>query len=658
MKLERLALENFRQYAGRHELEFAPPGPANVTLIRGLNGAGKTHLLEALHWCLYGGLSVEELRDTVSKGQLADSSPGEQFPLAVELFFEHAGLKYRAKRSARVRVHPPAPDQGLTFSVPGDDFSLHEIEPNGNAREISAPREEIAAILPRDAAQYFFFDGERIDKFARPDNALGIQKAVDQVLKFAYLDRAIAHIKDVRLDYEAELRRLAAGTEIEGFLSQKAERESERGRIVSELERIPREIEQVRAQKTVVENALLEMEIVRDKMLRRQAIRGELESLRTRGSAQVDRIADTLPLAHLVFARAAITRTLEDVNSKRKRGEIPSRVRQVVVKDLLEAGQCICGRLLDHGSPEYEAIRALSERSVSSRLEERVISAATSLPGLIQRAGGQSAKLADAVREHHDIERQMKGLQESLTELDEDLRSARQEEVKDLVDKNKRLEKDLQDLALRHHDASRSVAEFDRVLGVLDSQIEKGRRQSSQVDALRRRAVIAREAEQALNQTRSRFADEVRSQVEAGTSEMFKRLVWKESHFDRVVVSEAFGLSVIDRWGGPALGDLSAGETEVLSLSFIVTMGRVAGEAIEEVAPVVIDTPFGRLSTEPRENIARILPNLVEQLVLLVTDTELVATEEAIIPKVGRRYNLDFDPTTSCTSIVEVSAHG
>ncbi len=66
--------------------------------------------------------------------------------------------------------------------------------------------------LVADAAGYFFFDGEKIDKFARPDNAKGIREVVKPVLKFVDLDRAIAHLDDVAGDYEKHLRGLTSNT--------------------------------------------------------------------------------------------------------------------------------------------------------------------------------------------------------------------------------------------------------------------------------------------------------------------------------------------------------------------------------------------------------------------------------------------------------------
>ena len=187
MRLDRIVLENLRQYEGRQSLEFAPPGAHNVTLIRGLNGAGKTHLLEALRWCLYGLDSGEFPKDLVSKGRLSVAQAQDEFQTAVELFFDHEGKSYSARRALRVKVGADLPDGTRSFAPIDDGFTLFELQASGNAREIAAPIEEMKGILARDAADYFFFDGEKIDSFARAENARGISEAVRRVLRLVDL---------------------------------------------------------------------------------------------------------------------------------------------------------------------------------------------------------------------------------------------------------------------------------------------------------------------------------------------------------------------------------------------------------------------------------------------------------------------------------------
>ena len=66
---------------------------------------------------------------------------------------------------------------------------------------------------------------------------------------------------------------------------------------------------------------------------------------------------------------------------------------------------------------------------------------------------------------------------------------------------------------------------------------------------------------------------------------------------------------------------MSAGERQVLSLAFIAGMAKVAREG--ETVPLVMDTPFGRLSSAHREKITEHLPEIADQLILFVTDEEL-----------------------------------
>jgi len=54
MILKKIVLNNFRQFRGRQEIEFAEPGGNNVTVVHAENGFGKTALLNALHWGFWG----------------------------------------------------------------------------------------------------------------------------------------------------------------------------------------------------------------------------------------------------------------------------------------------------------------------------------------------------------------------------------------------------------------------------------------------------------------------------------------------------------------------------------------------------------------------------------------------------------------------------
>ena len=90
MRFTRIRVENFKCYADA-DLRL----DRGVTVIHGLNGSGKSSLLEACFFALYGSKALDEtLEDVVSIG--AEDAE-------VELWFTHAGGDYHVERRVRVR---------------------------------------------------------------------------------------------------------------------------------------------------------------------------------------------------------------------------------------------------------------------------------------------------------------------------------------------------------------------------------------------------------------------------------------------------------------------------------------------------------------------------------------------------------------------------
>jgi len=89
VRLTRLRLVNFRQHAD-NTLLF----DSGLTGIIGPNGCGKTTILEAIKWALYGG---DATRGTVDSIRFARASA--RAPVRIELDFDLAGHRYRLVRA-------------------------------------------------------------------------------------------------------------------------------------------------------------------------------------------------------------------------------------------------------------------------------------------------------------------------------------------------------------------------------------------------------------------------------------------------------------------------------------------------------------------------------------------------------------------------------
>ena len=110
MKINRLRLLNFRQHA-RTELTFE----SGVTAIIGANGSGKTTILEAIAWALYGQPAIRGNRDGIRF-----IGAGSRAPVEVELDFELGGHRYRVTRGlTTAAVYLDGADTAVANSITG-----------------------------------------------------------------------------------------------------------------------------------------------------------------------------------------------------------------------------------------------------------------------------------------------------------------------------------------------------------------------------------------------------------------------------------------------------------------------------------------------------------------------------------------------------------
>ena len=102
-------------------------------------------------------------------------------------------------------------------------------------------------------------------------------------------------------------------------------------------------------------------------------------------------------------------------------------------------------------------------------------------------------------------------------------------------------------------------------------------------------------------------------------------------------INDNYGLQIIDA-SGRDVAVRSAGAEQIVALSLIDGLNRTGRAA----GPIIMDTPFGRLDLNHRDNILSYLPLVTSQFVLLVHSGEIrKETDLAIIAeRVGAVYEI------------------
>ena len=88
LKIKKVEIEGFRGFTQKTSIEFENP----VTLLHGGNHQGKSSVLNAIEWCLYGDECIGEksgIRERVGKGEMAwrvvnDNSEKAQVELEIK----------------------------------------------------------------------------------------------------------------------------------------------------------------------------------------------------------------------------------------------------------------------------------------------------------------------------------------------------------------------------------------------------------------------------------------------------------------------------------------------------------------------------------------------------------------------------------------------
>src|SRR5687767_12753768 len=89
--LSSIKLKNYRTYRGENSLDLSDDRERTITIIHGRMGQGKTTIIDAVYWCLYGeerssdGQPHAEDEGLVNKDVFNEMTVGDKNTMFVEL---------------------------------------------------------------------------------------------------------------------------------------------------------------------------------------------------------------------------------------------------------------------------------------------------------------------------------------------------------------------------------------------------------------------------------------------------------------------------------------------------------------------------------------------------------------------------------------------
>lgn len=666
MILERLVLENFRQFKGRQEIVFSDLRERNVTVVHAENGFGKTTLLKALLWGFYGrdGLmgndgnpdDFERPDSIIHEGLALRSNTPSALAATVEITFKHDTDRYILTRQLTLAQQRHNPRQ-TTLSL--------EVMRNGQTFSLDRPQQRIQAIVPDGISRFLFFNGERINYLAMERNSAQVTEAIHQMLGLDLLKQTIEDLRhqNVRGKLRSELKEMTSDEkrklieELSKLEDQLREYKTQEDQTLANIKAIDSEIASVDA-KLAANRVAHELQTKRIHLMKeREELVGKKEEITKRLSKL---IADD---GYTLFTSQLINRGRDIVARLRTEGKIPARVLNTFLQELLDHGTCICTRTLAEGSPERAAVEKLLTIAGDQEFNNAV-GALDHAIGLIEGVSGQTQDLLNQLKmERLEYSRDIRERDEEIEEIHQKLGGKQDEEVAELEAKRKSLslDRDAQNAALGRIGEQIKIA--SEAIDALENQIRHIEDKEEAAARAQRRVDAVEDCANILEEILKVETEDLRPLLNTEIDSHFRKIMTKDYWAE---LTDNYTLRIRKRVAGGDGSDdsveidaaLSTGERTVTSLVFIASLVALAKRRSEiptilkglagSELPIAIDSPFGSLSIF-REGVAKYIPELAPQVLLFVSPKQYDGEVEAALKasgRIGKRYYLRYNGPT------------
>jgi DNA sulfur modification protein DndD len=608
--LRRLEVTGFGPFVAKQTIDF--PDKPGVVVVYGENMRGKSSLVDAVRYALFGTLYARGQRQrrrlTVSNRELAAAG---QYGFEVALTFLHDDEEYQLVRRSDPRVEHPRSD---------DDFVDKVLVRRGPVT--LGPQEcqhLLAQVLPEDVSRFFLFDGELLQQYEdllsnESETGRRISEAIERILGVPILRNGRAHLNELASQAERvaakeaskHLESQALGTALELATEQ-------RDAHVVELERLEGQEKELVAQRAEVEDFLSTRSRYSDALDDLKRVESRLGDSRSEERSKRLELKEAMAESWrtLLAPTAVAARKKIQAEAEHEWASLQLSLRRKAIDDE-HCGTC------DQDVPEVVRVRLKATLTGND-------------DGDGQRMGWAMARLSELNR-YRDFDNGP-----LIREIWARIEQLRIEQV-GLADQASELRHELEESdpeALTHMKAT--LGDVTQKIAVVRQGMENERREIAEceirITRLRekieklglpamkesqRRAKLLRDASEVLAGAVERYKEQLRARVEASASALFLSMTTEKIDYVRLSINERYGLNIIHR-DGQAEEARSAGAEHVVALAL---MGALHANAPLH-GPIVMDSPFGRLDDQHTRNVVTTLPQMADQVVVLVFESEV-----------------------------------
>ncbi len=648
MLLQKLTMKNFRQFRGIQRIEFAleiGENGKNVTVIFGETGRGKTSIFRAIMFCLYGEKLLsqdEEIEQKeiymVNLAELQEmATEGKSVEAYVELEFLHKGEKYVISRSLLGML-----DGEKRIEQP-DKTILSHMKSDGNTKNYNDPEDIkyiINTILDKNVREYFLFDGEKIQRLtmASIEQRREIARGIRNLLNVDALEKALKATQRLKKNLNLELSRKATG-EFGKIVKQLNDLDERRFELMDKQQQLEDEHSRAAIEKKRVDKELDKFKEIRHLLIERNETEERLGQQEEQAKNLLSEMKTRTGKASLLLVSDTVDQVFTSIDKKKQKGEIPSEIRKDLIEKLLDEKECICKRPLLPGTDSFKEVIFWKNKVSDVELDSSALDMWRYLSSIRSHRDDISGTVETLIQKYAVCRNEIEKLRNRIDSLNNEIGTS---ERKDAA----KLEKHRENIEAKQIKIEAERIKIDDEINIIEIEYERlsaqrkilEQKESIQKE-LSQRANLVEETYKALYSVYNEFTDEIKHKIAIEASYYLSQLLDREGRetLKHIIVNKDYSLQIIDKWGKPFLANISAGQRQIMSISFIAALASIASASTIFEMPLFMDTPFSRLSLKHRKNLIEKVPKFCAQWILLATDTEF-SKKEALLMRNGGQW--------------------
>ncbi len=630
MRLESIEIKNFRQYQDAKFVFKQVQGKPDIHIILGENGEGKTNILNAITWCLYG-----------EETHLGDKN--NALPLINSQYVNHQRKIGQNTGSVQVTIDISTEDGNIRFmrtaifSLYSDPFitdgSLgvldHKMDYHDDEETVTS---YIYRYVPRDINDYIFFDGEQLDDYFKGVKREKIELGIKDLTQASIVKRTVDGFKKyLKTELNPQLDN-ANDSKVKD--AQKKVKDLEKKVLVSKdtVEELYNQKKNCEARIQELNDIIKGHENYKDKAIQLEELEKELDKCQLQLEQKNSELMRFVREYYVYFALYPSMKQYYDyIQKQEKAGNLPPKVDKNLVESILETKTCpICGTS-NLSEEQIEFVKNVLKRlEFSSKTSNCLNKAATALADFFKRLSAYDEKKKGIQTDIVFIENQRKNAEIKYKELSDFMKTiADSEKLTKAFAERETLTETREEL-IRKIAVEEKILETNEInYNEAQKELDKALYQNKAYAKLRKQKKYCEDSIKILEKTMEEVLNDCRQELQERTFEIFNLLMWKKDTFKNVIIDEDYIFHLKNIFDEETLGSCSAAERGLLALSFTMALQEISMHN----SLLYIDTPLGRVGAKNRINFTRVLKEIGanKQVILSFTPTEYDTNVKSIL---------------------------